>query len=126
MTAFSRPDPRALVSAPGPLEATRHGLAIPHRVETLEEARAILHQLNDTAALRELSRAERHVQGRLRRMPGVHQPAAPHEFTAIAKARVRRLSKAAKRARAAQRSMAGTRSRLQDARAAEWTAERQA
>lgn len=107
--------PRVLYAAPGPLTSGPRGLDIPLRVETVDEARAILNQLNDTAAVRELTRAERHVQRRLRRMPGVHQPSATHEFTAIAKARLRRLSKAAKRARAAQRTLEGTRRRLQDA-----------
>lgn len=97
-------------NAAGPLEVGGDGrFIIPDPIAGLEEAQAAYAQLLSTSHVRELTRREKLALRSLRRYPGVRTPSAPHEFTAIAKARLKRLSRAAKRARAAQRTIEGAR-----------------
>ncbi len=96
------------VCAPGPCAAGPFGLVLPNTVPSRADAEALLAQLVSTHGLRELTSREREALRSLRRQ-GIRQPSAPEEFVAIAKATLRRRSKAAKRARHAQRMMEGNR-----------------
>ncbi|MBX3173304.1 MAG: hypothetical protein KF709_02775 [Gemmatimonadaceae bacterium] len=108
-----------LPCAEGPLKPAvdGRGLQIPDQIESREEARAAYAQLVSTEAMRtesghQLTRWERAALKALRRYRDVRTPTAPHEFTAIARNRLRQRSKAAKRARAAQRTVEGHRRSL--------------
>ena len=98
--------------APGPCAAGPEGLVLPESVSSRALANEVLSQLVSTRGLRELTSREKDAFRALRRQ-GIAQPSAPHEFTAIAKNRLRQLSKAAKRARNAQRTMEGARKAAQ-------------
>jgi hypothetical protein len=94
--------------AAGPCAAGPEGLVLPESVPSRAAANEILAQLVSTRGLRELTSREKDAFRALRRQ-GISQPSSPHEFAAIAKNRLRQLSKAAKRARNAQRTMEGAR-----------------
>ena len=98
--------------APGPCAAGPEGLVLPESVPSRAAANEVLAQLVSTRGLRELTAREKDAFRALRRQ-GIRQPNAPHEFAAIAKNRLRQLSKAAKRARNAQRTMEGARAAAQ-------------
>lgn len=104
--------------APGPLLPGPNGLLIPAEIRDRALATRVRVQLDATAMQRELRRHERAALRALRRN-GIHNEQDTADAAALERARLKRLSKGAKRARAVQAMLASAR------RARESTAARQ-
>ena len=96
--------------APGPLLPGPRGLLIPVELRGKDRAIRVRRQLEETARRRDLFRHEREALRALKRN-GVRDPESAVDAAALERARLKRLSKGAKRARSAQAMMAGARAR---------------
>ena len=105
---------KAVVSWPlcadGPLLPGPRGLLIPVELRDKAKALRVRAQLEETALLRDLFRHERRALRALK-VNGVHDEGSAVDTAALERARLRRLSRGAKRARAAQAMMASARAR---------------
>lgn len=100
--------------ATGPLLPGPNGLLIPAEIRDRALALLVLRQLKETALQRELRRHERLALRALKRN-GVRDASDVRDAQALERARLKRLSKGAKRARAAQAMMASARAHAEPA-----------
>ncbi len=100
------------LAASGPLLAGPRGLLIPTELRGQVYAQRVRIQLEQTADLRPLMRHERQALRTLK-ANGVRLPASEQDVAALERARLRRLSRGAKRARASQAMMASARTEHQ-------------